>query len=418
MNNKNIKICLINPASPFLINKFVFPNLGLLILSSHFKQYGYNNIEFIDIENNKNYSHIKGDIFFIYVCSPNVSSAKEIMVELRKNNISAKFVVGGPHVSVAPEDCLWADILVIGEGEIASLQIVKEYPNNKKIYNEIKIENFDEIPFPDREILDIKLYSENYKLRGSPTTTLITSIGCSYSKCAFCCKYWQPGNHVRYRSAQNIVDEIKQIQEKYNINSFMMFDDEFCSNRKRLKEFCKLVKPLDIKFRCLTRVESITEQIIPIMADAGCVEIAIGIESADQNILNTISKNIDIEKAEKACNLIKKYNIDLKELFIIGLPGESHASLEKMNEFVERTSPTDVDFTILSVFPGSDIWNNPEKYDIKFDKRCKSHYKGKPEEYLSKACKISTSKISFEELIEWREKLERKYKSKEKLMVK
>ncbi len=89
-----------------------------------------------------------------------------------------------------------------------------------------------------------------------------------------------------------------------------------------------------------------------------------------------------------------------------------------MDEFVERTSPDDVDFTILSVFPGSDIWNNPEKYDIQFNKKCRSHYKGIPGKYITDVCKISTSKISFEELVEWREKLESKYKPKEKLMVK
>ncbi len=416
MNNKNIKICLINPASLFLINKFVFPNLGLLTLSSYFKQYGYNNIEFIDIENNKNYSHIKGDIFFIYVCSPNVSSAKEIMVELRKNNMSSKFVAGGPHPSISPQDCQWADIIVVGDGEIACLQILKDFPNVRKTYIGTKIENLDEIPFADRSILNIKSYAENYKLRGNPTTTIVTSKGCSWGKCSFCCKYWD--GKVRYRSAQNIIDEIKNIQNKYNINSFMFFDDTFLSTKKRLKEFCILAKPLNITWRCLARVEDINKSILSMIKEVGCVEIGIGIESADQNILNIINKNINIERAEEVCNLIKEYDIDLKELFIVGLPGESHESLQKMDEFVERTSPDDVDFTILSVFPGSDIWNNPEKYDIQFNKKCRSHYKGIPGKYITDVCKISTSKISFEELVEWREKLESKYKPKEKLMVK
>lgn len=417
MNKNDLRICLINPPSPFLINSLVFPPLGLLTLSSVFKQNGYNNIQFIDIASNIDYGDTKADIFFIYVATPNWESAKEVITNLRKNNISSKFVVGGPHPSVNPQDCQWADVIVIGEGEIVSLQILKDYPNVRKIYNEIQIKNLDDIPFPDRSILDVKLYANNYELRGIPTTTYITSRGCSYGKCAFCCKYWVPGTHVRYRSAQNIVDEVQQVQEKYDINGAMFFDDTFLSYKNRLKEFCKLIKPLNVSWRCLSRVESIDEKIIPMLADCGCIEIALGIESADQNILNTINKNINIERAEKSCNIIKDSGIDLKELFIVGLPGESHESLQKMDDFVEITQPFDVDFTVLSVFPGSNIWEHPEKYDIKFNKKCKSHYKGVPGEYINKVCKISTSNLTFEEIIEWREKLERKYKPKEKLMT-
>lgn len=418
MNKKDLKICLINPPTPFLINSAVFPPLGLLTLSAYFKQNGYHNIKFIDmLGGNSDYSNVKADIFFLYIATPNSELAKEVIVNLRKNNIISKFVVGGPHATVAPEDCRWADVIVIGEGEKASLQILKDYPNVRKYYLEDKIENLDEIPFADRDILDIKLYANNYHLHGVPTTTYVTARGCSWGKCAFCCQYWTIGSRVRYRSAQNIVDEIAQVKEKYGISGAMIFDDEFVHHKRRLKDFCKLIKPLDIKWRCLSRVESIDDKIVPIMADAGCVEIAVGIESADQKILDNINKHIDIIKAEKACEIIKNNGIDLKELFIIGLPGETKESIQKIDEFVERTQPSDIDFTILSVFPGSNIWNNPKNYDVKFNKECKAWYKGIPGHYES-ICKISTSGLSFEELVEARNMLEKKYKPTVKLMEK
>ena len=418
IKNKNIRIVLVNPPSPFLINKTVFPPLGLLTLSAVFKQNGYNNIQFIDMINIYDHHDIKADIFFIYCATPNRSYVTDVMVELKKNSISAKFVVGGPHPTLMAQDCMWADVIVVGEGEIASLQILQNYPNLKKIYMETKIENLDEIPFPDRSILDINAYANNYKLRGIPTTTMITSRGCSWGKCAFCSQYQLPGSKIRYRSATNIVDEIKEIQDKYDIHGFMFFDDEFVHNKRRLKDFCELVTPLNIKWRCLSRVESINSKIVSIMKDAGCVEIALGIESADQDILNTINKNIDINKAEKACEIIKENGIDLKELFIIGLPDESNESLQKMDEFVERTRTVDIDFTILSIFPGSDIYEHPEKYPgITFNKKCKSHYKGIPGTYGA-LCKISTPLLTFKEIVAWREKLEKKYKPLEKLMRK
>jgi len=312
---------------------------------------------------------------------------------------------------VSPEDCQWTDSIVIGEGEVSSLQIVNDYPNVKKVYNEIKIQNLDEVPFADRSIIDIKEYAENYKLDGVPTTTYVTSRGCSWGRCSFCCKYWQHGSKIRYRSAENIVKEMRQVKELYDISGAMFFDDEFLHNKKRLKEFCKLVKPLDITWRCLSRVESINQSTINMVKDAGCVEIGVGIESVDQEILNTINKNIDIEEAEKVCNIIQDNGIHLKELFIVGLPGESRDSLQKMDDFVSRTNPFDVDFTLLSVFPGSDIYEHPEKYDIKFDRNAKSWYKGKPNEY-HKVNRISTSSLTFEELCEKRDELEKKYKRK------
>lgn len=413
--NKNIKICLINPQSPFLIQRNVFPNLGLLTLSSVFKQTGYTNIKFVDlIGRNDDVTNIKADIFFMYVATPNYDAAKDLSIQLRRNNIISKIVVGGPAPTVSPEEFPWADCIVMGDGELASLRILNEYPNVHKYYYEERIKDLDTIPFADRDIIDIRDYANNYKLRGIPTTTIVTSRGCSWGKCSFCSRYT---NGIRYRSAQNIFDEVKQIKEKYGISGFMFFDDELPHNKKRLKEFCKLVTPLDIKWRCLARVDSLNANTIHTMQDAGMVEIALGIESADQEILKNINKNIDIYHAEKICHLIRECHIDLKELFIIGLPGESPESIEAIDKFVEVTRPSDVDFTLLSVYPGSDIYNHPEKYDIKFNKKCKAWYKGKPKEY-NNVCTISTSKMSFEDIVKARNYLEEKYKPKEKLMSK
>lgn len=417
IKNRNIRICLINPPSPFLINKDVFPPLGLLTLSAVFKQAGYENIQFIDMLGEtkiKNPEEVKADIFFIYVNTPSSEYAKDLVFQLKKYNRLSKFIAGGPHAAVMPEDLLYFDSIVMGEGELVGLRILRDYPNLKRMYYEELIPNLDDIPFADRDIIDIVRYANNYELRGIPTTTYISSRGCSYGRCAFCCRYWGK-NRIRYRSARNIYEEVAQVQERYGINGAMFFDDEFIHNKKRLTEFCKLIKPLDIKWRCLSRVESINDKIVPIMADAGCVEIAVGIESADQEILNNINKNISIKQAENTCKIIKDNNIDLKELFIIGLPGECKESLKKMNAFVNRTEPFDVDFTILSVFPGSDIYNNAENYDLKFNKKCKAWYKGIPGEYHN-ACRIDTSHITFEELVKARDALEIKYKNPLKLM--
>jgi len=415
---EKLRIVLVNPPSPFLLDQKVFPPLGLLTLSSVIKQAGYTNITFLDLAGveKENIPLIDGDIFFFTATTPQVEHAKDIVLLYRKKNRNrvAKYIIGGPHATVSQYGLSLFDSIVMGEGEKSVLKILDSYPNIKPLYLDNPTENLDEIPFADRDVIDIKEYANNYLLDGIPTTTYVTSKGCSYGKCAFCCRTTKG---VRYRSAQNIYDEIKLVQDKYGISGAMFFDDEFVSNKKRLKEFCELVAPLKIKWRCLSRISSIDAKIVPIMKGAGCVEIGLGIESADPKILKNITKGIKIDDAKKAVKLIQSWGIRVKELFIIGLPGENEESIRKVFKFVERSKPYDVDFTILGVFPGSDIHKNPENYDIKFNPKCHGWYKGIPGQYTN-LCKINTSSLSFDEIVKARDELEKKFKPESKLIRK
>lgn len=415
--NKDIKICFINPPSPFLINPNVFPPLGLLGIATIAQKHEYENIQFIDLSGCKDVKkelyEVKADIFFLTAVTAQVEYCREIVYELRKYNMLSKFVLGGVHATVKIDDCFFVNSIVVGDGEIPTLKILKEYPNLKRIYQGKEIKDLDSIPFVNRNFIDIKQYAKNYQLDGHPTTTYVTSRGCSYGKCSFCCRM---SKGVRYRSAQNIFEEVKQVKELYGITGAMFFDDEFVSNRIRLKKFCELLidSKLNIKWRCLARVTSITTSIVKLMEEAGCVEIAVGVESANEEILENITKGIKIDVAKKAIKIIKENNIKVKELFIVGLPGENKQSIKDMDNFCKETKPDDVDFTILSVFPGSKIYENPNDYDIKFIRDCKSFYKSFGDNYNT-VCPISTSQMSFSDIIDARDRLEKKYKPKGKL---
>lgn len=407
-----MKIALVNSPAPFLPSNPVFPPLGLLTLSAVLKKEGYTNIEFHDMLGEET-KDIFADIFFVYVNTPQSNYTKKLVEYLKIINPNSKFIAGGVHATFMPNDLQYFDSVVIGEGENAVIQILKEYPNIKKIYKCNKIENLDNIPFPDRDIIDIKQYANNLLFDGIPTTTYMTSRGCSWGKCAFCSRFFR--EKVRYRSAQNIVNEIKEVKEKYGIVGAMFFDDEFLSNKKRLKELCKLIKPLNIKWRCLCRIESISNEIIKLIKDAGCIGISVGIESGDQRILNIVSKNITIEKAKNAIKILKDNNLYFKEFIIVGLPGEDLESIKNTDKFINETKPYDIDISVFCVLPGSDIWDNMEKYDIKFNKNCRGWYKGNSSKY-HKVCPVSTSKLTFDQILKARDELENKYKPKSKIM--
>jgi len=401
-----MKIALVSPPSPFLINQKVFPPLSLLTLSSVMKQNGFNNIQFLDLAGKNTVPETHADIFFFTATTPQIDYAEKVAIQLKKQNPTAKFVIGGSHATLSHIIPYVFDIVVKGEGENAVLNILHDFPNNNRVYIGKKIQNLDLIPFPDRDIIDIKEYANNYKLNGEPTTTYISAYGCSYGRCAFCCRTTKG---VRYRSAKNLYKEIKLVKERYGIRGAMIFDDEFTANHERLIEFCNLIKNEDIEWRCFSRVTSINNEIAKIMKTAGCVEVAVGIESADEQILKNITKGIKIEHAKQCVKILKKNGIRVKELFIIGLPGEHKGSIQKIDKFVAETEPDDVDFTILCVYPGCNIYKHPDRYDIRFNPTCRSWYKGIKGNY-DKVCPIRTSRMDFKEILNARDMLEQKYK--------
>ena len=116
-------------------------------------------------------------------------------------------------------------------------------------------------------------------------------------------------------------------------------------------------------YRCFTRADLIDEEAAYAMGQTGCVEVLIGCESGSDRILANVNKGTTRQQNLKAISLLKKGRIRVKAAIIIGLPGESWESIEETKSFIEEAEPDDVDFTILSVYPGSDIWRNPSRYD-------------------------------------------------------
>ena len=161
---------------------------------------------------------------------------------------------------------------VIGEGESTAQELISAIENNEPV-NEIKgivfkknseiiinskrelIENLDSIPFPSRNLLLIDKYFDIFTKKNK-FATLIASRGCPFN-CSFCDRDNRMGHQWRVRSPKNVIKEIKTIQNKYNINEFMFFDDNFTSNENWIYQFCELIKKNNLKilWECRTRVD-------------------------------------------------------------------------------------------------------------------------------------------------------------------
>jgi radical SAM superfamily enzyme YgiQ (UPF0313 family) len=140
----------------------------------------------------------------------------------------------------------------------------------------------------------------------------------------------------------------------------------------------------------------------------GVYEVGIGIESGSQTILNLNMKKTTVDMNSKAVQLLKKYGIRVKTFLIVGLPGETKETLAETRQWLIVNKPDDMDATIFQPLPGSDITNNPEKYDVSFTESDKIWYKGKRGEYTTT---LKTHGLTSQEIIKYRDELEEEFKS-------
>lgn len=408
-----MKVALIVPSSPFLFKPLTFPPLGPLYLSAYLKKQGHEVVVLDDFKDVETESKTKNsDVIGVTGTTPQFAEMVLILKRIRKYEGNGKILVaGGPHASCDPKSCLEAgfDHVVIGDGEKAFLEILKGFKDKHYVIHYRRPSRLDSLPFPDRDAVDIKRYK--YKIDDSEATSMITTRGCPF-QCAFCC-HWHGYRMVRFRSPENVVEEINHVRSKYGYEAFMFWDDEFNLNHKRTLALCEAFKPLKIKWRCFIRADLFDSKLGKAMKEAGCVEVGCGVESGSQRILNNIHKGTTVHQNSEARRLCKELGIRFKAFLILGLPGENLESVNATREWVRRKDPDDFDVTIFTPYPGSPIWQNPELYDIRFDKDAmrenfysQSFYKGPQKSW------VSTKSLSANELVRLRDQIEDEFNRK------
>jgi anaerobic magnesium-protoporphyrin IX monomethyl ester cyclase len=374
-------ITLVNPRSPFLENEAVMPPLGIMYLASALQAQGIA-AQIVDMGLGDDVP--EGDLLVT-----GTTPQAEEMLRLARPGYT---VAGGPHASIDPEGIAGSFSLVVaGEGEEAIGDIVTRRPTG--VLRTKRIRHLDQLAFPDRS----QALRYNYSIAGLPATTMITSRGCN-GKCSFCCKAVMD-HGIFLRSAANVLEEVREIRGM-GFGAVMFYDDTIAINRKRIVEICSGMERLGMRFRCFVRSDQVDEELFRRMAQAGCHEVLIGVESGSQQLLDTINKQETIEQQRNAIIWGKRQGIRVKALMMVGLPGESWETVEASRRFLTETEPDELDVSILTVYKGTDIQLHPEKYDLRFSEA--SWYKGRSGEYQST---VSTSFLSAAEIVQAREVL-------------
>ena len=342
--------------SQTLINEFKINNIKIIGLYCDF----YNQTEVISIS-----SYIK-----------------------KKYNII--IIVGGPQAFALNKNFIIqsnCDLIIRGEAEIPLLEILNFYIKKKGSLKNIKgityindlkkviknpdqeiINNLDELPFPNIK----NIINYNFNKKNAP---LITGRGCPFS-CAFCFESNNTKN-VRYRSINNVIDEIKYIfKERKNARYITILDDTFTLKPERVNEFCqeinKLRKKRNFVWYCTGHVNILSRypELIPMMIESGLVRLQIGIESGSQEILDQYNKKITLAEIEFVIR--ESVRNELPQIIgniIVGGVNETNDTIEDSKKFSKKILEIakgilDLNTAYFWPFPNTPITNNPNKFGI------------------------------------------------------
>ena len=330
-----------------------------------------------------------------------VNEVTQLAALFKKKFKDATIVVGGVQPTLYPDTFLYSDspfdVVVIGEGEQTLFELISRLKNKQNIdditgtayFHEGKIvvnqprqliKDLDTNPFPAYDKVDMEYYLKPsiYGIRWLLFSCfyIFTSRGCP-ALCRFCVNknLWKStGNQkiVRFRSIQNVVDEIEYLVKNYHIDAIYVYDDSFVINSQRVKDFCVELKnrKLNLVWGCEVRVDKITDEIVKTMKDAGCIQIDFGVESGSPKCLARVQKNITIEQIENAFAICRKYDMRTFANFLTNFPDETEEDVQLTLDLAKRIKATEYSFAIMTPFPGTDIFHElnlklePKDYDL------------------------------------------------------
>jgi radical SAM superfamily enzyme YgiQ (UPF0313 family) len=332
----------------------------------------------------KKVAETKPDIVGITSMTCNYSNAVKVAKAIKSVNPETLVVIGGVHSTFMHTEVLKTvpeiDVVVRYEGELPMIELVDTVNKGDKL-KDIKgitlredekiistpprgsIENLDDLPYPAYHLLEppVEKYIQIYGVRNFP---VISTRGCPF-ECIYCSTAAFHGRKYRTRKIPKVVDEIEYVVDKYKVTNISFLDDNFTMQNNRVFELCEELRKrnLSLEWGCSARVDQVSKELLKAMKDAGCNDIFFGIESASQYVLDLVKKRFSVQQAKDAVKMAEEQNIRTHCSFIIGLPGETVQSLNRMIEFIEETKPSGrVLPNVLAVLPGTELYAKRKEF--------------------------------------------------------
>ena len=305
---------------------------------------------------------------------PIVEKAIKIIKKVRPES---KIIVGGIHPSLSPDNFLKndkVDYVFTGEAEITLPLVLKEPEKFPKLIQG-QVPDINKIPYEDISIYDYKK-SISFSLYGGivlpPTIPIITSRGCVYN-----CKFCQPsekilyGEKYRQKTVNRVLDELNFLNERFDFNSIMFYDDCLLAHKKFLYELLtKLSKIKKLEIMLQGRVNNICQlgDGIAELKKMGLSVVIVGFESGSKRILDFLGKGTTVEQNIRAAEILHKHGIKIVGNYMIGLPTETNEEIQETVNLARRVKATISSCSFYSPMPGSYIYEYCKENDLIIEK--------------------------------------------------
>jgi len=322
------------------------------------------------------------EFLVLFTSTPGFENDIRLAEEMKQVNPGLEVCFVGPHVTALPEQSLSEgksiDFIVRREFDhqvvsyangkpLAELPGVSFRHNGGFVHNpeEPAIDDLDALPWVTKVYkrdLDIGRYNVPFLLH--PYLAFYTERGCP-ALCTFC--LWPQtlsGHRWRTRSAADVAAEVQWTLENFPGLKEIFFDDDTFNIRKaRVIELCEKLKPLNFTWSCTSRV-TVDYETLQAMRDAGCRLLIVGYESGDPQILKNIKKGATVEQAERFTKNCKKLGLLIHGDYIIGLPGETRASIRRTIEFAKRMDTETIQVSIAHPYPGTEFYDYVQQNNL------------------------------------------------------
>ena len=364
------------------------PPIGLALLAARLRQKG-RDVAVYDAFIGKNGARgaalearrLQPHVIGLPVVTPAASEVFAQARAVRAASPRSLIVMGNIHADLFAEDILregLADVVVHGEGEdtivdldraavdktdlalIPGISFLRDGQLVRTAERPL-IEDLDELPFPAWDLFPMKKYGLfKFAQVDSPATLICGSRGCPY-RCTFC-SLQTMGPKRRKRSVVNIVDEIEWLHEQFGFRQVAFVDPIFpISAREGIAFADELIRRglhRKVSWVTETRVDLLDEKLLTRCYESGMKRVMFGIEVGDEAVLESLNKRFVVDASRAAIALCRKVGVQTVGFFMVGVPGDTPASIEKTIEFARELEPDFVKFTVFVPYPGTTDYDN------------------------------------------------------------
>lgn len=362
------------------------PGIGILVLAAMARQKGYA-VHVIDAkragttneEAARRIVALQPDYVGLSCTTISVTNGSRVAKAVKAALPGCTTIIGGSHVSAIPERTLSEfaafDFGIVGEGEHSLFDLLAKLEDGRDVrdvqgltYRDPEaggtiranpratyIEDLDALPMPAWDLVPNFPHAfapSMFNYRRSPVGTMITQRGCPFS-CTFCDRSTS-GKRGRWHSVEYVVRMLQQMAD-YGVKHVLFYDDLFTVNKARVRQLCEamLDHGLDFSWSCNSHPNLLDPETMALMRRAGCWQIAYGIESGSQRVLNHVKHEVKLDKLLKTLHMTREAGLKIKGLMMCAHPTETVESLEETNRFL-KTAPLDLmQLTKFTPYPGT-----------------------------------------------------------------